>query len=66
MRFPVNALIHNKISNEDGRVTGYKNGMYEVSVPNDPTSWMMGSRAALWPESEVELSTNEALKNERG
>jgi hypothetical protein len=67
MRFRANDLIHNRTTNEDGRVTGHftENGVffYVVAVPMDPTSWMLGSREARWPESLVEPSTNDLLRH---
>lgn len=65
MTFAIGTLIHNKLSNEDGRITGtqIENGalVYMVSVSLDATSWMMGARESHWPESEAELSTNKFL-----
>jgi hypothetical protein len=58
-------LLHNKSSNEDGRVIGRlnENGalLYKVAVSLDSTSWDMGARESTWPESEVEASTNQFL-----
>ena len=65
MAFSIGTLIHNKLSNEDGRVTRTltEGGtlVYVVSVSLDATSWMMGARESHWPEPEVELSTNNFL-----
>jgi len=66
MRFRVRDLIHNRISNEDGRITEVttENGevIYVVAVPLDATSWDLGARESRWPESEVEASTNQFLR----
>jgi hypothetical protein len=65
MAFTSGVLLHNKTSNDDGRVIGVRteNGttIYTVSVSKDSTTWSMGARESYWPEDEVELSTNKFL-----
>lgn len=65
-RFTVGSLVRNNRTNEDGRVKNvYEERnvvMYQVSVPNDPTSWEMGAVEAHWPENELDLSTNQCLQ----
>jgi len=67
MRFRVGDLIHNRISNEDGRITEIltESGdmLYVVAVPLDSTTWTLGARESRWPESEVEPSTNNLLRH---
>jgi hypothetical protein len=65
MKFKIGDLLHNRQTNEDGRVTELRSGGYEVAIPMDPTSWMLGSSVAEWPESIVEISTNQSLKQPR-
>jgi hypothetical protein len=61
--FRIGDLLHNKSSNEDGRVVAISfeddTAFYEVSISGDHTSAMVGSRVSHWPESEVEASTNQ-------
>ena len=68
MRFQAGDLIHNKVSNEDGRVTEVTTEtgevLYVFAVPLDSTSWSLGARETRWPESEGEPSTNDFLRRE--
>ena len=68
MSFRIGDLVHNRISNDHGRVTELitENGevVYVVAVPMDPTSWTLGARESHWPESEVEPSTNDLLDHD--
>jgi len=70
MTFSNGVLVHNKISNDDGRIIGVstENGttIYTVSVSKDSTTWSMGARESYWPEDEVELSTNQFLLRSEG
>lgn len=62
-RFKVGDIVHNRQTNEDGKVTALReDGFYAVSVPNDQTSWMLGAVEAYWNDAGLEPSTNEALR----
>jgi hypothetical protein len=58
--FKVGDLLHNKTSNEDGRVVAISFeddiAFYEVSASGDRTSALLGSRVSHWAESDVEAS----------
>jgi hypothetical protein len=66
--FRVGDLLHNKSSNEDGRVVSISFeddiAYYEVSISGDRASAVLGSRVSHWPESEVEASTQSVERKE--
>jgi len=67
-KFRINDLLHHRQTNEDGRVNRVyeEDGVtvYEVAVPMDPTSWMLGASETHWREDEVEISRNESLRRQ--
>jgi hypothetical protein len=58
--FRVGELLHNKSSNEDGRVVAisFEDDMafYEVTISGDRTSAEVGSRVSHWSERDVEAA----------
>ncbi len=62
MRFRVNDLVHNKMSNDDGRVIEVKPDGYIVAIPESQGSWMLGAHESFWQEAEVEPSNNSLLR----
>ncbi len=62
-RFKIGDLVHNRQTNEDGRVTALReDGFCAVSVPNVQTSWILGAVESYWNEVGLELSANESLR----
>jgi hypothetical protein len=63
-KFRVGDLVRNRQTNEDGKVTAcHDNGSYDVSISKDQTSWMLGSEGGCWEEANLEISTNEFLRD---
>jgi hypothetical protein len=58
MRFNVGDIVHNKITQEEGRIVRTADWSpemlgYIVSVALDPQIWHTPTTEALWPESQV-------------
>jgi hypothetical protein len=67
VKFKVTELLHNRDTDEDGRVSSINasNGgiTYEVWVPKDGNSWKGGYFISHWRESVLKLSTNAPLRS---
>jgi hypothetical protein len=58
MRFNLGDIVHNKITQEEGRIVRIADNRpevvaYIVSVALDPQIWRTPTKEALWPESQI-------------
>lgn len=57
-KFHIGELVHNHVTNEDGKVVGFRDTAgipeYEVMIPVEPNN---SSSLALWPETALKVST---------
>ena|ERR1700722_6469267 len=67
VKFKVTELLHNRDTDEDGRVNciNANNGVitYEVWVPKDGNSWKGGYFISHWRENVLKLSSNARLRS---